>query len=405
MAKYWTNNLGNRKSIRDFEFEFNLEYNINQNEFYFEVDGPHNWDNFVDDNLTGIWKFEPILPIGKDAIIKVSENINMELTPPMEIPELAKELGVKNFFLFPCLNGKSGNFKDIEAAFIIGKLHDWENKSQISFHSTGNTARAYREYSISANLKSVAFFPLECVNKFIGASENNENKLFAYNGSFKDISSFAKKWAEKNEYLHLSPLRWKIEGKVPLGYHILHSVPNTTHIVQTIAGGYGPIGIYEAILRLKKWKLVSHLPKFELFQISDSDTISSLINQKKELLEADLKIQHNSFEPTLQSTNPLTTYNIVKNIILKTKSRIATVDYKDVLRYSENFLSICENYGINLSFIDEKSPFISWAGLMNNAARKLYKGNEVVSFILTGSKKRTGKIPNIDWLINPAIIN
>lgn len=400
MTKFWINKLGQKKPIQNFGFEFNLDYNLSQPDFYFEVDIPYNWNSFINENLTGIWKFEPILPIGFETVTKLTyENID-ELATPLEIPELAKILGVRKFFIIPCLNGKGGSFKDIEAAFVIGKLLDWNCGTPISFHSTGNTARSYREYAILANLKSVSFFPLECINKFIGSTENNENKLFAFNGAFQNISTFAKQWAKDNGHLHLSPLRWKVEGKVPLGYHIMYSVPSTTHIVQTIAGGYGIIGIYEALSRLKRWNIVSSLPKFELFQISGADTISCMINQNEEISRTKLKLQHNSFEPTLQSTNPLSTYNIIREIYIKTNSQISSVNYKDVLKYSEEFLSICEDHEINLSFIDEKSPFISWAGLRINALRNCYTGNEILSFIVTGSRKRVGIIPYIDRLIN-----
>ena len=125
MTKFWINKLGQKKPIQNFGFEFNLDYNLSQPDFYFEVDIPYNWNSFINENLTGIWKFEPILPIGFETVTKLTyENID-ELATPLEIPELAKILGVRKFFIIPCLNGKGGSFKDIEAAFVIGKLLDW----------------------------------------------------------------------------------------------------------------------------------------------------------------------------------------------------------------------------------------------------------------------------------------
>lgn len=400
MNKYWRNKAGDKRTISDFEFEFNLDFNIEDQLFTFDIDKPKNWNSLINRDLFGIWKYEPILPITKVVATQISNDQEEELTTPIEIPELAELIGVKKFFLFPCLYGKSGSFKDIEAAFVIGKILDWQLETPISFHSTGNTARAYREYAISAGLKSASFFPLECVNKFIGASENSENKLFAYNGSFQSISTFAKKWAFENGYLHLAPFRWKVEGKVPLGYNIFYNVPETTHIIQTIAGGYGTLGIFEAMRRLKYWKLIPYYPKFELFQISGADTISQLLPLNQDIFETDLKLQINSFEPTLQSTNPLSTFNSVRKVCQKTNSGISSINYKDVIKYAKELINICEGYGIPLSFIDEKSPFISYAGLRINSIKKKYRGDEVFSFIATGSKPRTGSIPYIDWLIN-----
>lgn len=403
MNKFWINKSGEKKPIGDFDFEYNLDFNIDEPPFSFEVDTPKNWSELRNETLHGIWKYEPILPISKEIATNISNETIDELSNPIEIPELAELLGVKQFYLFPCLNGKAGNFKDVEAAFVIGKILDWKCATPISFHSTGNTARAYREYAISAGLKSVSFFPLECINKFIGATENSENKLFAYNGSFQNISNFAKRWATENGHLHLAPFRWKVEGKVPLGYHIINSVPTTTHIIQTIAGGYGAIGIYKAIMRLKKWKMVSQLPKFELFQIKGADTISQLFPFDRDIFETDLKLQINSFEPTLQSTNPLSTFNTVRKVCSNTNSQISSISYQDVIKYSEELITVCEKYEVPLSFIDEKSPFISYAGLRINAKEKKYKGDEIISFIVTGSKQRSGTTPSIDWLINPKV--
>lgn len=397
MKKYWKNiNTNNHFSIGEFDFEFNLPYDIQKKDYRFIVEGIHSWDDIYDPSLNGIWKYSSVLPICQNTVEFQNHIAGDELSSPIELPEVASILNVKKFYVFPCTKGLSGTFKDIEASFVIGKIKEWNYQGPISFHSTGNTARAYREYAIKNCLDSIAFIPLSCVNKMMGASQDNHNKLALFNGPFQKISAFAKHWAKEHSYLHIAPLLWKVEGKTPLGYHIMRTVPDTTHIIQTIAGGYGILGIYQAIKRLMEWDICQKQPEFLLFQLCGADSFSQLMSKKTEIHETDLKIQNNPFESTLQSTNPLSTFEYVRSCCEDTKSSIYSSEVSSIIKYSEEFITICEHNSIPISFIDEKSPFISYAGLRKYASEKRFKGDEVLSFILTGASERHGNIPVID---------
>lgn len=400
--KYWIDKDGiTRYEIGKYASEYNLPY-------YFEdelspklcIPDIKSWQDCINDDLNGIWKYEPILPIKGESAYALSDTSFNELPTPIRSDEMANLLGVKEVFLFPCVYGRSGTFKDIEASFIIGKIRDWEINQPISFHSTGNTARAYHEYAIAANYKTAGFFPLSCVNKLIGASDCENNELYAYNGHFQNLSQKAKQWAKDNHYLHLAPLRWKIEGKTPLGYHILNCVPNTTNIVQTIAGGYGALGIFEAVRRLKGWGLIHKTPQFNLYQLQGVDTFARLLPLNRDIFETDLKLPFNTFELTLQSTNPLSTFNYVRKVCETTHSKIYAVSEEKIINYSNEFSSICRSLNIPVSFIDEKSPFISYAGLRTYADTVGFHGDEIISFVITGACQRVGLIPSINLLQN-----
>lgn len=399
--KYWIESKGATRlcEIGSFVDEFALSYPLNRDETpKFHNPQIKTWDDCINIDLSGIWKFEPILPIKKETAYALSDSSYEELPSPIHSERLAKYLGVKDFVLFPCIFGRSGTFKDIEASFIIGKVKDWGLKQPISFHSTGNTARAYHEYSIAAGIKSAGFFPLSCINKFIGTNINTDNDLYAFNAPFQLISKMAKQWATEHQYLHLAPLFWKVMGKTPLGYHIMNAVPETTNIVQTIAGGYGVLGIFEAIKRLMGWGIVNKMPKFNLFQLEGVDTFARLLPYKKDIFETDLELPSNSFELTLQSTNPLSTFNYVRNICELSCSNISSVHENTVIKYANEFVLACDELNIPISFVDEKSPFISYAGLRQYAQNVGFKGNEVISFVITGANRRKGSIPNIKHL-------
>ncbi|MEG4876874.1 pyridoxal-phosphate dependent enzyme [Microcoleus sp. CZ3-B4] len=353
-------------------------------------------------DLPGIWRYLPLIPVNEQNIEILADSSTPELLPPVDAKPLAEMLGVKSVALLPCTEGPSGTFKDVEAAVVIAKCLDWGLQEQpLSWHSTGNTARAYREYAIRAKLQSFSFFPLQCLDKWQGITSNQNHLLLAYNGSFQEISSLAKEYARHNGFLHLAPLHWKLEGKATLAYSIMENLPTTTCIVQTIAGGYGPLGMYLGLQRLQQWEIIGEsLPRFELFQIEGADTISKLMPLNRDIQETDLKLPLNPFEPTLQSTNPLATFSVVRNLVCSTSSNIASVSVPEVQAQAESFEQYCREVGVKVSYASEKCPFIAWAGLMRKAKRKELDPNDEIVIIVTGSSQRSGDIPHPDQIIN-----
>lgn len=350
----------------------------------------------------GVSRFEQLLPVSQENLDKVTSQIIPEFKIPVEAPALKELLGVESLHLVAPIFGLSGTFKDTEAAVMIAKCLDWGLfDRQLSWHSTGNTARAYREYAIKAGLKSRSYFPLYCLNKFKGVEKDPENLLVAYDGPFQEISAIAKVQAKEKGSLHLAPLGWKIEGKATLAYHIFERLPGTNVIVQTIAGGYGALGLELGIGRMRQAGLVSKdiAPRYELFQIDGADTIARLMPLNRDIEETDLKLPVNPFEPTLQSTNPLSTFKEVRRVVTQTKSSIRSVTEQEVVEGHDIFEKTCVELGIPISYEDEKSPFISWAGLVKQSREGKLKPTDRIAFVVTGSRKRTGNIPEPDLVL------
>lgn len=397
LKKGWHCPISGQIFPMSFEVEF-LDWNRLSlecgDQLKFFTDVSYGWDRLITD-LPGVWRYLNLIPVKPSSIEKLLDVSTPELLPPVDVPNLAEILGVKSVSLLPCIQGPSGTFKDTEAAIVIAKCIEWELKDQpLSFHSTGNTARAYREYAMRANLESASFFPLQCLDKWRGVVSHPKHLLLAYDGSFQEISQFAKKYANNHGYLHLAPLNWKLEGKAVLAYSIMENLPETTCIVQTIAGGYGILGMYLGLQRLQEWKIIGRsLPRFQMFQIDGADTISRLMPLNREIQETDLKLPSNPFEPTLQSTNPLATFNLVRKVSIATSSNIASVFVPEVQEYAETFQLHCKNVGIHLSYDAEKCPFIAWAGLVKKSQQQELNPNDEIVIVVTGTPERTGENP------------
>jgi threonine synthase len=364
-------------------------------------EGEFSWSE-VNKNEEGVLRYSSLIPVTREALERVCDVKYPEFVKPVESKRLAEKLGVKSVHLLSALSGPSGTFKDSEAAVVIAKCLDWKIDKKLSWHSTGNTARAYREYAIKAGFESDSYFPLSCINKFKGIEKNSKNKLIGYDGPFQNISAIAKVRAKENNTLHLAPLPWKIEGKALLSYCILENLPDTNVIVQTIAGGYGVLGLQLGIERLKLLKIMNEtlIPRYELFQIEEADAISRLMLLNRNIEETDLRLPVNPFEPTLQSTNPLSTFNNVRNIVVNTESRVSSVSVEEITNTYKMFEDECHALNIPVSYEDEKSPFITWAGLVKLKSENKLKPEDRMVIIVTGSKIRKGDVPQPDLIIN-----
>jgi threonine synthase len=397
--KYWNCiNCGEKKKP-DFEEEFSLQCKECKAPLDLKYSEAIKWSD-LSNTTQGVLRYEKIIPVSNINLRKICYSDAPEFLPPVEIPNLAKLLDVESVHLLCPILGPSGTFKDVEAAVVLCKCLDWEVKKRLSWHSTGNTARAYREYSMRAGLESDSYFPLCCLDKFKGIKIDLHNLLLAYDGPFQKISAIAKFNAQKFNTLHLAPLRWKIEGKATLAYTIFENLPETNVIVQTIAGGYGVLGLELGIKRLIQLGLLDENNyRYKLFQIDGADTFTKLLPLERDIYETELMLPVNPFEPTLQSTNPLSTFNLVRDVVTRTKSSIDSVTTNEVLQSKEVFEKECLDHGINISFEDEKSPFISWAGLVKaKKDGKLLESDRMV-IIVTGSQKRTGEVPSPDYVL------
>jgi len=400
VKKQWYCQKCGVKNHLPFEEEYNLVCSKCSTALELKFDHKINWSEFPY-NVNGVLRYADIIPVTKESLKEVCDPSHPEFISPVESKNIAKLLGVESFHFIVPIFGPSGTFKDTEAAVAIAKCLDWGINKELSWHSTGNTARAYREYAIKAKLKSHSYFPLSCLSKLRGVEDNNQNEFIAINRPFQEISALAKAESKQNNFFHIAPLVWKIEGKATIAYTIYENLPQTNVIVQTIAGGYGLLGLELGIKRLKALGLKNKDEyRYEAFQIEGADTFARLLPLKRDIFETDLALPINPFEPTLQSTNPLSTYNLVRRVIVETESNIASVKESDVLTARKFFDEECKTLGINISFDDEKSPYISWAGLLDAKNEGRLRKTDRIAFIITGSYKRVGNTPIIDKIID-----
>jgi threonine synthase len=352
-------------------------------------------------DLPGMWRYAGMFPVSLESASTLAQTLTTDVQIA-DAPELAAVLGVEKVWLIAFVGGPSGTFKDVEGALVVAKCLDWGlQDSELSWHSTGNTARAYRGYALAAGFRSRSYFPLSCISKWRGVVVDRDASLVAYDGGYAGVATAARAQAERRGSRHLTPFRWKLEGKAPMAYVIADGCEGVTAISQTIAGGYGPLGMHLGYRRLMRWNLMSvGEPRYELVQIRGADTITQLLPSQGPITIDDIRLPDEPFEPTLQSTNPLSTLGAVRDLISTTGSSITSVSETEVDAAADELANACASHGIAVSFDDEKSPFIGWAGLVSRARVHGLAQDDRIAFVVTGSPPRTGESPAPDEVIS-----
>lgn len=341
-----------------------------------------------------MWRYFHLLPIQNSSnLISLGEG----KTTLTRIPKLESTLNGAKLYCKNEGENPTGTFKDREASYVISRAKEL-GIQRIAFHSTGNTGRAYSIYAHEANIESFFFLPLSCMDKCDSRMTQDNIHIIAVDGPFKKVGTVAKSFAKKNGISALAPLHDKIEGKATLAYEQYEELPEATMYVQTIAGGYGLFGYILGHKRLQEVGIEAlsyKIPRIIAVQAEDNCTIAKGIEKGSEMLsESDLLLPDVPFETTLQSSNPLKTFTEVKESLDQTDGIITVATISDVQKHKDLFEKALSENGIKLSFDDEKSPYISYAGLVTLAKKGLINSSDIIYLVITG-RGRNGT-PNIE---------
>ncbi|WP_298796521.1 pyridoxal-phosphate dependent enzyme [Pseudonocardia sp. 73-21] len=297
---------------------------------------------------------------------------------------LEKMLGVQSVWLVDATGLATGTFKDYEAIVIMAMAAEL-NLDFVSVHSTGNTVLAYRHYAEELGVRCAIIVPAANMSKLDGLPDLTDWPVVAVDGPYKQFSAIARSVAAERGWHHLAPLPWKLEGKAALAWMIYENCPQVDLIVQTIAGGFGPLGMELGFRRLAavgEFYGVASRRRYLLLQPSDADGIARAWRKGSSRIEpCDIPLPELPFEPTLQSANPNTTLPHLRRNLPR-GTRIGSVSESLVAKHYPTAHRAFLEADIPVSYEREKSAYIALAGLLE--ARLEPTSN--VAVIVTGSR-------------------
>ncbi|TQF08011.1 pyridoxal-phosphate dependent enzyme [Kitasatospora acidiphila] len=310
------------------------------------------------------WRYPELVPVQYEP--ELDDHV---LPRVVRSPQLESRLGVAEVWLVDGTALGTGTFKDFEAAIVLAAAKQ-HGLRRVSVHSTGNTALAYRHYAQRAGVSCAGYLPRLNVDKLGDITADPEQPLYAIDCAYAELSAKAKAAAAADGRVHLAPFDWKLEGKSVLASVIYEAAPQVDTIVQTVAGGYGPLGFEVGFERLSQ---VVDTPagvlcdrRYRLYQPGDADTLTWAWQHGIDRIEdSELRLPEDPFEPTLQSTNPVATLPQLR-AGLPVGSTLESVPPKTVEDLRPVVDEILAEAGIALDYQREKSGYISLTGLLKS---------------------------------------
>jgi hypothetical protein len=358
---------------------------------------PASFSTLVDTERGLPWRYPALLPVNY-----ASELDDHVLAPTVRSTLLESQLGVTEAWLVDCTGFGTGTFKDLEAAIVIAGAGEM-GLTQISVHSTGNTALAYRHFARRAGLPWASYVPRQNASKLGDITPEPDYPVYLVETGFPNVSKVAKDAGAQNGWCHLAPVGWKLEGKASLAWWLYETSPQVALIVQTVAGGYGPLGYETGFRRLHRAIDQPHggvlqSRRYLLFQPADADTLTRAWQAGSRTLTIDeLRLPTDPFEPTLQSTNPVATLPLLRAQMPEgTIFCSVTPDAVEEARpWADKVLA---EAGIALDYERERSAYIALAGLLTRELDPTTK----LALIVTGSRPFRHQEPAEVWdLLRP----
>jgi threonine synthase len=354
-----------------------------------------------------MWKFIDLLPVRTgDDVVSMGEGGSRIV----ELPELSEAIGGARLFLkLDAAHNPTGTFKDREASLIVSRCKAL-GLDRLVFYSTSNTGRAYMHYAASIGLTTYLFVPAECLYKHRASIRKNPNNhLIAVEGEYPRIAPYAKAFAAANGLTSIAPLHDRTEAYTTLAYEQVEQMPECDFFAQTIASGMGPIGFLRGHERLARLgaRPQSPVPRIVCVQSSELNAMSRAYHDNKPALaESDLAATWPArlFEPTLNSTNPITNYPELAECLRASDGLITDVPPAFVTAAAAAFMRALERRGVSLDFDLEKSLLIGYAGLVRLAEERQFQRGDRILLLATGrgpSPSRDLMPPNL--VIRPSI--
>ena len=220
------------------------------------------------DRPATMWRYRELLPIPDgQPLVTLGEG----MTPVLECPRLAAELGLRDLWIKDESHLPTGSFKSRGMAMAVTMAKHF-GVTRIAVPSAGNAGGAAAAYGARAGIEVFVFIPedtpvinqYECV--LAGA------RTFLVNGLITDCGRLVREGKERMGWFDVSTLKepYRIEGKKTMGLELAEqfawSLPDV--ILYPTGGGTGLIGMWKAFdeLRAIGWLKSERMPRMVAVQ-------------------------------------------------------------------------------------------------------------------------------------------
>lgn len=249
--------------------------------FLVEYDGPPpkrsdisaRWD---------MWRYAALMPIGaNEAPVTLGEGA----TPLLEVPAVAKALGVRRLWIKEEGLNPTGSFKarGMSAAVTRAKAL---GVSGVVVPTAGNAGAALSAYAAAARIPVRVYAPKETPAAILNTIRTLGADLVLVDGHIGDAGKQARAFAAESGYFDVSTLRepYRIEGKKTMGVEVAEQLGWNlpTHIIYPTGGGTGLIGMWKVFRELKGLGWISADARFPRMVVAQADGCAPIVRAFRE---------------------------------------------------------------------------------------------------------------------------
>jgi threonine synthase len=204
------------------------------------------------DRSGSLWKYREVLPILETTdIVSMGEG----LTPIVEAPELAEQLGVRRVLIKDEGQNPTNTFKDRGASASISGAKQ-QGIQEVALASAGNAGQAAAAYAATAGMDCHVFLPYQSGDIQKHLVKIHGADLHLVGGDLSDAGAAFSNARDSNGWYTVATFQtpFRLEGKKAMGYEIFEQSDWGTpdEIFYPTGGGVGLIGIWKAFMELRE---------------------------------------------------------------------------------------------------------------------------------------------------------
>jgi len=325
------------------------------------------------DREQNIWRYSELLPVSADI---PRPHLFVGWTPVYDIPRLASEFGIRQFFLKDDGRNPTNSFKD--RASSIGVLKGIEfGFEQIACASTGNAASSLAGLSAATGLKSYIFVPERApepkVTQLLIFGATVIRVLGTYEQAFDLCKAACEKYGWYNRNSGSNP--FLVEGKKTAGIEIAEQLCGNLPdwVVVSVGDGCTIGGIGKGLQEMKRLGIIDRVPRLLGVQAEGARPMVDAFISGKDLVPSDT----DTLADSIAVGTPRNWRRAIKQIRLSGGDMIAVSD--------DEILEAMRTTARQGAVFGEPAGVTGVAGLKKAIERGIVKSSESALCIVTGN--------------------
>jgi threonine synthase len=200
-----------------------------------------------------MWRYRSVLPLaaGEDPV-----TLGEGETPLLELPAIARELGVRRLWVKDEGRNPTGSFKARGMSAAVTRARALGVPGLV-VPTAGNAGAAMAAYAAAAGMQARVFAPESTPRAILETIRLFGATLVTVPGHIGDAGKQARKFAAESGFLDVSTLRepYRIEGKKTMGIELAEQLgwrlPDA--VVYPTGGGTGLIGMWKVFSEMREW--------------------------------------------------------------------------------------------------------------------------------------------------------